>query len=258
MLAVGVMSGVRAQDRGDANAQASIEGAAAVGPGGSWAGHERPPTGIDGRHAHSARRRERVRRRCGRGSGPERGRAAELEHRGKRLCHDVRQEDRPGALAGHGRSGAQGPGRVGDDARDPEHGAEPAVVPGNIGGLIAMLDRFGTRSLAEVLAPAIEYAEQGHPANDGFAAGVRSGQKLLSRAPTSAALFMPGGKLPASGEIVRNPDFASTLKKMADAEQSAVKRGATRAVALKAARDRFYKGTSPKTSTATSRPTAAR
>jgi gamma-glutamyltranspeptidase/glutathione hydrolase len=121
-------------------------------------------------------------------------------------------------------------------------GLNSAVVPGNIGGLIAMLDRFGTLSLAEVLAPAIAYAEQGHPANDGFAAGVRSGQKLLSRAPTSAALFMPGGKLPASGEMVRNPDFASTLKKLADAEQSAVKRGATRRAALKAARDRFYKG----------------
>lgn len=42
-------------------------------------------------------------------------------------------------------------------------GMKAAVVPGNIGGLIAMLDRFGTKSLAEVLAPAIEYAEQGHP-----------------------------------------------------------------------------------------------
>ena len=121
-------------------------------------------------------------------------------------------------------------------------GLNSAVVPGNIGGLIAMLDRFGTRSLSEVLAPAIEYAEQGHPANDGFAAGVRSGQKLLSRAPASAALFMPGGKLPASGEMVKNVDFANTLKKMAEAEQSAVKRGATRTAALKAARDRFYKG----------------
>ena len=93
-----------------------------------------------------------------------------------------------------------------------------------------------------MLAPAIEYAEEGHPANDGFAAGVRSGQKLLSSAPTSAALFMPAGKLPAAGEIVRNTDFASTLKKMAEAEQSAVTRGATRSAALTAARDRFYKG----------------
>jgi gamma-glutamyltranspeptidase/glutathione hydrolase len=121
-------------------------------------------------------------------------------------------------------------------------GMKAAVVPGNIGGLIAMLDRFGTRSLADVLAPAIEYAEQGHPANDGFAAGVRSGQKLLSRTPTSAALFMPGGRLPASGEIVRNTDLADTLKKLVDAEQTAARKGAARSAALKAAHDRFYKG----------------
>jgi gamma-glutamyltranspeptidase/glutathione hydrolase len=121
-------------------------------------------------------------------------------------------------------------------------GMKAAVVPGNIGGLIAMLDRFGTRTLGDVLAPAIEYAEQGHPANDGFAAGVRSGQKLLARTPTSAALFMPNGKMPQSGEMVRNPDLAATLKKMADAEQAALKKGAARSAALKAARDRFYKG----------------
>jgi gamma-glutamyltranspeptidase/glutathione hydrolase len=121
-------------------------------------------------------------------------------------------------------------------------GMKAAVVPGNIGGLIAMLDRFGTKRLADVLAPAIEYAENGHPANDNFVAGVRSGQKLLSRAPTSAALFLPGGKLPAIGELVRNADFASTLKKMVEAEQAALKRGATRKAALQAAHDRFYKG----------------
>jgi gamma-glutamyltranspeptidase/glutathione hydrolase len=121
-------------------------------------------------------------------------------------------------------------------------GMKAAIVPGNIGGLIAMLERFGSKSLADVLAPAIEYADQGHPANDNFAAGVRSGQKLLSQTPTSAALFLPGGKLPAVGEIVRNRDLAATLRKMVEAEQSALKRGAARGAALQAAHDRFYKG----------------
>ena len=121
-------------------------------------------------------------------------------------------------------------------------GMTAAVVPGNIGGLIAMLDRFGTRTLADVLAPAIEYADQGHPANDGFVAGIRGGQKLLAQTPTSAALFMPGGKLPISGEMVRNPDLAATLRKLADAEQAALKKGVSRSAALHAAHDRFYKG----------------
>ena len=121
-------------------------------------------------------------------------------------------------------------------------GIKAAVVPGNIGGLIAMLDKFGTKSLGVVLAPAIEYAEQGHPANDGFVAGVRSGQRMMSQWQTSKDLFTPGGKAPAVGEMVRNPDLAATLKKLADAEQAALKRGATRSAALKAAHDRFYKG----------------
>ena len=121
-------------------------------------------------------------------------------------------------------------------------GMKAAVVPGNIGGLIAMLDRFGSKSLGEVLAPAIEYAEKGHPANDGFVAGVRSGQKLLSQTATSAALFLPGGKLPAAGETVRNADFAATLTKMVAVEAAALKRGESRKAALGAAHDRFYKG----------------
>ena len=121
-------------------------------------------------------------------------------------------------------------------------GMTAAVVPGNIGGLIAMLDRFGTKTLADVLGPAIEYADLGHPANDGFVAGVRGGQRLLAKTPTSAALFTPGGKLPVSGEMVRNADLAATLRKLAEAEQAALKKGAPRSAALKAAHDRFYKG----------------
>jgi gamma-glutamyltranspeptidase / glutathione hydrolase len=121
-------------------------------------------------------------------------------------------------------------------------GMKAAIVPGNMGGLIAMLERFGSKSLADVLAPAIGYADHGHPANDNFAAGVRSGQKLLSQTPTSAALFMPAGQLPATGQMVYNRDLAATLRKLIEAEQTALKRGATRAAALQAAHDRFYKG----------------
>lgn len=121
-------------------------------------------------------------------------------------------------------------------------GMKAAVVPGHLGGLIAMLSRFGTKPLAEVLLPAIEYAEHGFPANDAFAAGVRSGQKLLAQTPTSAALFMPDGVLPRPGDVVRNRDLAATLRKLVEAEQQALARGSARAAALQAAHDRFYKG----------------
>lgn len=121
-------------------------------------------------------------------------------------------------------------------------GMKAAIVPGNLGGLIAMLSRFGSMKLGEVLAPGIEYAERGHPANEAFTAGVRNGQKLLAKTPTSAAVFLPGGRVPAFGEVVRNTDLATTFKKLAEAEDRALEQGATRAAALQAAHDRFYKG----------------
>jgi gamma-glutamyltranspeptidase / glutathione hydrolase len=55
-------------------------------------------------------------------------------------------------------------------------------------------------------------------------------------------LFMPAGKMPVSGQIVRNVDLATTLKKLAEAEAGAAAKGASRAAALQAAHDRFYKG----------------
>ena len=121
-------------------------------------------------------------------------------------------------------------------------GMKAAIVPGNIGGLLAMLDRFGSRPLSEVLAPAIDYAQNGHPANDGYVAGIRGGRQRLLKTPTSAALFLPGGRLPESGEMVRNPDLAATLRKLVEAEQTALKGGASRNAAIQAAHDRFYKG----------------
>jgi gamma-glutamyltranspeptidase/glutathione hydrolase len=242
VLALGVMSGVRAQDRGDANAQASMKALRPSVPGVHGL--------VTSAHPLASMAGMRILLAGGNAFDAAVAVAAVLnvvEPQSSSIAGNgfaTMFDKKTGQVHSLAMAGAAPKGLV-VSAMTPETlntGLNSAVVPGNIGGLIAMLDRFGTRSLAEVLAPAIEYAEQGHPANDGFAAGVRNGQKLLSRAPTSAALFMPGGKLPASGEIVRNPDFASTLKKMADAEQSAVKRGATRAAALKAARDRFYKG----------------
>lgn len=242
VLAIGLLSGLQAQDRGDANAQGAVRALRPSVPGVHGL--------VTSAHPLASMAGMRILLAGGNAFDAAVAVAAVLnavEPQSSSIAGNgfaTMFDKKAGQVHSLAMAGAAPRGLV-VSAMTPEtlnSGLSSAVVPGNIGGLIAMLDRFGTRSLADVLAPAIEYAEQGHPANDGFAAGVRSGQKLLSRAPTSAALFMPAGKLPAAGEIVRNPDFASTLKKMAEAEQSAVKRGATRTAALKAARDRFYKG----------------
>jgi gamma-glutamyltranspeptidase / glutathione hydrolase len=121
-------------------------------------------------------------------------------------------------------------------------GMKAGIVPGNLGGYLYALDRFGTMSLAEVFAPAIEYAEKGYPIDPMLAASIARGQKNLARYPTTARLFLPGGQPIKAGELYRNPDYAATLRKLVEAEQQAKAKGASRSAAIKAAFDRFYKG----------------
>ncbi|MGE0363239.1 MAG: gamma-glutamyltransferase [Vicinamibacterales bacterium] len=121
-------------------------------------------------------------------------------------------------------------------------GITAAAVPGNLGGLVALLDRYGSKPLQEVLAPAIRYASEGHPMHQGLASGIAGQRAFFQKHETSARVFLPGGRAPEAGELFKNPDYAATLGKLVDAEQAALKRGATRSAALKAAGDRFYTG----------------
>jgi gamma-glutamyltranspeptidase/glutathione hydrolase len=116
------------------------------------------------------------------------------------------------------------------------------IVPGNFGGYLAVLERMGTMSLAEVLAPAIDYAEHGYPIDPSLATAIDRAKGNLSKYPTTAKVFLPGGRAPLPGELFKNPDLAETLKKAVAAEQAALKQKKSRAEAIQAAFDRFYKG----------------
>jgi gamma-glutamyltranspeptidase/glutathione hydrolase len=121
-------------------------------------------------------------------------------------------------------------------------GINAGIVPGNFGGYLAVLERFGTMSLADVLAPAIDYAEHGYPIDPSLATAIDRAKANLGKYPTTAKVFLPNGKAPLPGELFKNPDLASTLKKAVEAEQGALKQKKTRAQAIQAAFDRFYKG----------------
>jgi len=121
-------------------------------------------------------------------------------------------------------------------------GIHAGVVPGLLGGWIALLERFGTLSLKEVLQPAIEYAEHGHPIEASVARAIESGRETFERFPTSARVFLPNGRAPKPGEVFRMPDLANTFKKVVEAEQAALRQGKSRSEALGAAFERFYKG----------------
>jgi gamma-glutamyltranspeptidase/glutathione hydrolase len=94
-------------------------------------------------------------------------------------------------------------------------------------------------SFAEVLQPAIDMAENGFPLGDRLARGIASSKKLR-KYPTSLKLYFPNGKDPEAGDIFRNADLARMLRKLVEAEKE--KAGSGRRDALRAARDRFYKG----------------
>ena len=121
----------------------------------------------------------------------------------------------------------------------PSSGILPATVPAVLDAVIVALDRFGTKTLAEVMQPAIELAD-GFPIDELRVTYIKNTRKIFEAWPTSAKLFLPGGREPRVGEIFSQPDLARTLRQIVAAERQARSRG--RSQALKAARDYFYKG----------------
>jgi gamma-glutamyltranspeptidase/glutathione hydrolase len=121
----------------------------------------------------------------------------------------------------------------------PSSGILPATVPGVLDAVVTALDRFGTKSLAEVMQPAIELAD-GFPIDELRVGYIERTRTIFEKWPTSAKLFLPGGRVPKPGEIFSQPDLARTLREIARVEREAASRG--RHEALIAARDSFYKG----------------
>jgi gamma-glutamyltranspeptidase/glutathione hydrolase len=96
-------------------------------------------------------------------------------------------------------------------------------IPGCVDGWAALHRKFGTKPMADLLAPTIRYAEDGHVVPEVIAGYWRSIQR--SDDPGMRAVFLPGGRPPRAGELFRNPSLATSLKMIA-----------------KDGRDAFYKG----------------
>jgi gamma-glutamyltranspeptidase / glutathione hydrolase len=88
-------------------------------------------------------------------------------------------------------------------------------VPGSVAGLWAAHQRFGSKQWAELIAPAIEYAERGFTVDAHFADVVRGHESRLKQFPGSAALFLPGGQPPSQGATWKNPELAAVLRRIA-------------------------------------------
>jgi len=123
--------------------------------------------------------------------------------------------------------------------RIPE-GVLRTVVPAAPAAWITALARFGTMSFAEVAAQAIAYARDGFRATELFCEVVGEFEAGFRSSPGSAMVFLPDGRLPRPGDLIRMTELAATLDFLVGTERAAAHRG--RVAALRAVHDAFYRG----------------
>lgn len=119
------------------------------------------------------------------------------------------------ALNGSGRAGALATPEffaAAGATEMPYVGPLSVSVPGAVAAWVDALERFGTRPLAELLAPAVGYAREGFPVSSRLASDFEAQGGDLSE--EGAALFLPGGAAPPVGSLLRNPALAATLERI--------------------------------------------
>jgi gamma-glutamyltranspeptidase/glutathione hydrolase len=97
----------------------------------------------------------------------------------------------------------------------PDDGGLSISVPGAVGGAALALEKYGTKSMADVLGPAIEVAEQGFPITENLARGLAGGKAKLGKFPSTTKIWFRDGQPLGMGDIVKNPDLARTLRAIA-------------------------------------------
>jgi len=107
----------------------------------------------------------------------------------------------------------------------PGRGIEPVTVPGSVDGWQKLLDRFGKKKMNEVLAPAIQVAEDGYSVTEWIAQHFASNVDLLRDSEAAAHTYLISDRAPRLGEVVRNPDLAWSLRQIAQGGRDAFYRG---------------------------------
>ena len=102
---------------------------------------------------------------------------------------------------------------------------EAVTVPGAVDAWAAGLSRFGSKSMAEVLAPAIRYAEKGFPLTEIVGLVWRFVASSLEDDPWAKRTYLVNGKAPAVGSVFKNPNLAASLKQITSNGPDAFYRG---------------------------------
>lgn len=124
----------------------------------------------------------------------------------------------------------------------PSTGPLSATVPAVLDACVTALDQFGTKTLSEVMEPAIQLAD-GFPLDELRVQYIRTRSSIFSQWPDAKRVFLPNGEVPKVGDIFVQADLARTLREIVRAEKLA-SRGTrnNRHAGLMAARDYFYRG----------------
>ncbi len=137
-----------------------------------------------------------------------------------RRVHFLNGAGRSGSRAGLAELARRGLGRV------PTIGPGAVSVPGCARGWAMLLERFGTRPLAELLEPAIEYAEAGFPTTRLLSQAIEERLPTLED-PEWRRIYAPGGRAPRLGELLVQRDLGATLRLLATESPDHFYRGRT-------------------------------
>ena len=107
----------------------------------------------------------------------------------------------------------------------PLTGIHTVTVPGAVDGWATLVERYGTMKLADLLQPAIEYAERGFPVAEVVAHDWAEKAPQHAGNADFAATYLPQGRPPQTGEIFVNKNLASTLRQIATGGRDAFYRG---------------------------------
>jgi gamma-glutamyltranspeptidase/glutathione hydrolase len=122
----------------------------------------------------------------------------------------------------------------------PGTGLLAACIPGTVDALLVLLRDYGTLRLRDVLSPAIGYARNGYPLVERICATIAMVEAMFrDHWPTSAAIYLPRGRIPAPGSIFANPALADTFYRLLSEGESA---GADRVAQIEAARRAWSQG----------------
>jgi gamma-glutamyltranspeptidase / glutathione hydrolase len=115
----------------------------------------------------------------------------------------------------------------GGNGRMPRRGIFTVTVPGAVAGWDALRTKFGKLDFATILAPTIRYAEEGFPVTQVIAGEWNGAREILAAEPNAAATYFVNGRPPREGEMFKNPDLASTLRRIAEKGRDGYYKGPT-------------------------------